>query len=219
MTKLDSALPTGTPLCPAGGLSCVQQDSLAEAMTFTEAFRVDLREWRPVIHQPPVMPSALDIELITPSSSATFACKGSSIVVLDPNQNPPETATINWSGSGSIQPADLPLEPSENRFAIQGALTNSNALMNIQLFITEANGLCNANVSGHSISFLDGPPSNFTLNLDPGTAAIQPNTLSTGPNGLCPGPSIFLNGACPTVFSWGTIPPMTGTAPDPNSAR
>jgi hypothetical protein len=205
-------------------------DSLKQTINFQPAFRLDLRQYRPVIHKPPVEPSSVFFESIaSPVSTGSFACTGVGIYT-HPGKS---IDTFTWTGSG-----DLPLLPAGSAspppvfYVASGSLTSHTAMS----FSASAGGTttgpcsftehikllppncdpsvqsCEGDTSGKVPLICTGlPPTNMTL--DSNTAAIQGNIVALG-NLSCdvdePGPS---------TVSWDMIEPLSNTAPDPLSAR
>jgi len=189
--------------------------TLSATLTLNLAFRADIREWRPVIHQPPVEPSTLfPIWTMVPGSSGQFACTGTAVAqndVYDPNG----TSYYQWSGSGNLTPANGATSPP-NLLYISGTL-NGNTAMYMGFAI---GALCTANVAGgfgSSSIGIDPWSGNAALKLDPKTATIQPGIMPS--TNICmPGPAYL---ACTAAVQWGSISPVASpnTAPDKSSAR
>jgi hypothetical protein len=211
---------------PAGGPG----SSLNQRITLNPVFRGDLREFRPVIHDPPVLPS-FPIEAVVPTTTAQFACTGSArTVTLFQGGSTVETDT--WTGSGELPSFDLGsvafgMKPPTNYFAVTGVLFFSNTFINME-FTARGPTVCNRHAhivttdNGKVVTTDDDFPFglfnalDFVLNLDPATATIQPPANGALPDRAlqCPPPL-----PCTAFLKWNAIPPVTDTAPDPNSAR
>jgi hypothetical protein len=204
-------------------------DSLKQTINFQPAFRLDLRQYRPVIHNPPVEPeSVVFLPISSPVSMGSFACTGEGIYTI-----PGEMHTFTWMGSGN-----LPLLPAGSSsppavFFEAGGLLMNHTTMSFQ---AEAGGTtvgpcsfhehikilppncdpsvqsCEGDTSGQFPLLCTGVPTT-NLTLDPNTAAIEGNSLPLG-NLPC-----FVDQPGPSRVSWSVIPPLANTAPDPVSAR
>jgi hypothetical protein len=215
-------IPVETPMCPAGDrVDCVVQSALSETITFSTAFRGDIREWRPVIHYPPLtkFSGGMTYQMI-PGSNAMFSCTGTAQYI---HFVPLDSVTIQnmWTGSGNLKPSFevLPvLEPTS--FELVGILDSTK--LQAHLYVDGTN-TCSATITdstGFSSTtqfFAIPDPASFDLNFDPGTAVIQPGAIPQ----LCDGgvqPAPFEKG-CIATFQWNRIVPLANTEPDPNSAR
>jgi hypothetical protein len=97
-------------------------------ITFDVAFRADIRQYRPMIHDPPWEPSSGPIAQISPESSATFACGGTYTITI-----PNGTTTYTLTGSGALLeykgfPTAPP--PGPNSFFVVNGLLFNHELMN-----------------------------------------------------------------------------------------
>jgi hypothetical protein len=203
-------------------------DSLKQTINFQPAFRLDLRQYRPVIHNPPVEPVSVSFQAISsPVSTGSFACTGEGIYTI-----PGEIDTFTWMGSGN-----LPLlqagstSPPPVFFVADGFLMSHTAMSfgaaagstTLPCSFTEhikflppncdpSLQSCEGDTSGQFPLICSALPAT-TLTLDPNTAAIQGNIMDLGKF------PCFTDQPGRATASWNTIQPLSNTAPDPLSTR
>jgi hypothetical protein len=200
-------------------------DTLNQTIDFDVAFRADLREWRPLIHEAPIEPMSGPIEAISPGSSAGFVCGGTGTTFPNPN----ESDTFTWTGSGNlsfnkgIRKGQPP--PGPNWFWQVGALQGSHKKMLMTFTVNRQYMAC---TQAEHVVVLK-PPGKFDFGPDPlglcfpgknlildlgNDASIQPPPVPVpfGDVGCGPGQS---QGS----LRWGRISATPGTEPDLSSAR
>lgn len=193
--------------------------SLAQSYKMHTAFRVDARQWRPLIHMLPVEPAGPIYGQMVPISFATYACSGTNTFSLEPH----ETQTQTWTGSGSI--AGVAIEPlvpppGGNFFTVQGGVFSHTSIQ-LSMSLDQTTGPCNEHVhdvvttsSGSQSSDFDNPlllcygTTFVALALDK-SAVIQPDHA----------PTVNSCGMGSATFEWSSISPSANTAPNPSSAR
>jgi hypothetical protein len=191
--------------------------SLKQVINFNPAFRVDLREYRPLIHEPPVDPATpsppplssvpYSVYGIFPVSTANFACSGADVVPLAD-----ETDTYTWTGGQSLQ---LGLN-SSGSLLVNGILKSKGSLM---LDMGVGSSACNFTLQR---VFIDGTVENTSGSLGPCQPGGAPTlTLNLGSATIAKG-TMQLGVGClfgKANLTWPDIAPLANTAPDPDSAR
>lgn len=202
---------------------------LDQSATFNPMFRADIRQFRPVIHDPPQEPAAGLMEAMLPGSiNASFKCTGVTDPV--PFELGGGTTTYTWTGNGSAPAYDESsagiIPPPDLFYAFNGQSLQSHTTVKAGLVLHQKNPPCNLHT--HNVFF--GPPraeidtdlaidfsfgnGSFSLTLDD-QANIQADK-ATFPGLTCIGPPPNF---CTGTLRWNNIQPVSGTAPDPDSPR
>ena len=196
-------------------------ESLAQNLTMHTTFRTDVREFRPVIHQPAFEPVGLVTEIAS-ASSANYSCTG--MHTFSPDASRVTTAT--WSKNGTIAAFPFPQLPgNQDVFYLAGGFQQSHTELPLTFGFHQPTSLCmehdhivvTAPDGTKTVTENDQPlglcfaTTDVTLELDD-SAVIQTSS---------PGAS---TGSCGTFTAaqklhWSSISPVSGTAPDPMSAR
>ena len=207
-------------------------DSLKQTINFEPAIRLDLRQYRPVIHFPPIEPGSI-LQVIqaisSPVSTGSFACTGEGIY----NHPGSSIDTFTWMGSGNLPLFQAGSSSVPPIFYGAGGFLMSHTAMS---FSASAGGTTTGPCSftehikllpptcDPSVQSCEGDTSGqiplpctalplTNLTLDSNSAAIQGNTVPLG--------SFACNVDDPgqSTVSWNMIEPLSDTAPDPRSAR
>jgi hypothetical protein len=194
---------------------------LAQKFKMHVAFRADIRQFRPLIHQPPFEPGG-PLEGIARASSSTFSCSGSHMFTLSPDA----MTTAKWSGQGTVNAFQFPTvtRPTPPFFEMVGGL-QSHTQMGLSFGLSQdhQNSLCKeddhtvvTDRSGQHSSDSQSPldicfnGGDLTVTLDE-SAVIQAGSLP-----LAAGCVQF---GSTNALRWSAISSVGGTAPDPLSAR
>lgn len=198
--------------------------SLKQKVVYHVVFRADIRQYRKVIHKPPVNPLQPTVFAINSESGGTWTCNGTGIVTAGNT-----TFTYTWTGSGNLLVGTAP-NPPVNYFLMSGSFINS-PMMNVYFAVNDAGSgfaPCNQNLETVAVSpppegttttnvasfvGLCFPGNGFVLNLDQ-NATILGSNFALSAN-ACGFPTNFSQ----STIQWGSIPAMDNTAPDPLSAR
>lgn len=206
--------------------------SLRQDFKFNVAFRADIREWRPAIHNPPIDNGGgggLGFEAMS-QTSGTFACSGTGTMSF-----PGQVNTYTWMGSASFVSV-VPYQNSiglapPNTVYVAGAFQNHTQML-FQIDPANPPNLCSEMV--HIVIFM--PPGVVDMSDDAGTCyltgASDTFTVTLDENAQITGGSLpFSNVPCSApeqggfpfgvqaLLTWNPIPAVQDTAPDPNSAR
>ena len=196
-------------------------ESLAQNLTMHTTFRTDVREFRPVIHQPAFEPVGLVTEIAS-ASSANYSCTGTHTFSPDASR----VTTATWSKSGTIAAFPFPQLPgNQDVFYLAGGFQLSHTELPLTFGFHQPTSLCmehdhivvTAQDGTKHVTDNDQPlglcfaTTDVTLDLDDSAVILASS----------PGASA---GSCGTFTAaqklhWSSISPISGTEPDPMSAR
>jgi hypothetical protein len=127
------------------GFTSASGGDLTETVTAMPTFRADIREYRPVIHQPPVGPFG-GVDAVIPGPSGQFSCAGTARYPV-PMSNPPQVITYSWSGAGTLPVFDNSAgQPPTQYFSFSGDLTQSNTAMTTRFDLSGGPHACTATI-------------------------------------------------------------------------
>lgn len=197
--------------------------SIQESATYQPAFRLDLRKYRPKIHDVPIEPAstAAPVEFFgisSPSvSTGRYAASGTGTYTDAPGLT--DTFTLTGSGTLILEVPGTP--PPPHLFTMFGFLFSSTQMLvgigpdGTALPVNFTEVACDPNgcsTGSGQAPFCPGVGGGGLLTLDE-NAVIQGNNFSE--NVSCLDGFSFTPGS----LSWSNIAPLPDTAPDPKSAR
>ncbi len=205
------------------------QGSQQQQQSYTFHLRADVRQWRPVIHKPPVEPTGI----IRSANDSTGNFQSSGTAVW---QNGGSSLSDTWKGSGTLVNSVLGVAPSDNIVNFTGFIDNSQQIT-ASVNAASSTGLsCKSCSNGSCSTYADsvGGPSEdestlgssgiivtqaYTFALDAKSGIMGGNFDYNVPPDLPPGCEPVNPPTAQGSFKWAPVPATANTAPDPNSAK
>jgi hypothetical protein len=186
--------------------------------------RADIRQWRNVIHDPPIEPGELEVRPIASANDSTATISSSGTATF-------AKSSWSWKGSDTLTNFFGSARVADNYFFLNGVITDSKHMTFALDDIATHGGTCTecgVGICTERPLFATGPfgwfsswagvptytDAQFETNGD--SVSIKGDTMSASGIGNACGPTndLTLRGN----FNWATIPSVAGTAPDPESA-
>ena len=193
-------------------------ETLAQNLTMHAAFRADMRQYRPLIHQPAVEPTAPVTETDA-ASSATFSCSGTHTFSAAADTVTTET----WFGNGTVTSG---VARNRNGFIVSGGFQGSHTQLQLGFSLDQQNSLCT--LHDHSVitdpdgtqTYIDtdpDPPLDFCFGSTDVTFDLNDSAVIS--SGFLPSTGVCGIFSSTQRLHWETVAPVSGTEPDPLSAR